>query len=232
METQAKQRYIRMPARKLRRVINEVRGKSVVDAMNMLKFMPYFAAKIVAKNIKCAAANAQEKWGTDTNELIVSEIFADDGPTYKRAKPRAQGRVYRIEKRTSHLTVLVKVSEELLKKQEEKKKAKKVKTKKAEAKPVKEVKIEEKPAEVIEEAKNELDQGITPSEVGIQPETATNIEADVEKTETKNIKPEVVQQESTVVEESAEPEVKAEAEEPAAEESKEEVTEEESKQED
>lgn len=135
MEARTKQRYIRMPARKLRRVINEVRGKSVVDAVNILKFMPYFAAKVVEKNIKCAAANASEKLGVLAEELIVSEVYADEGPTYKRARPRAQGRVYRIQKRTSHLTVVVKVSEKLKEKLAEKKKSRKKPAAKKETKP-------------------------------------------------------------------------------------------------
>ena len=112
MEARSKERYIRMPARKLRRVINEVRGKKVNEALTILKFMPYFAAKVVEKNLVNAAANASEKWGVLTDSLVVSKITADEGPTYKRAKPRAQGRIYRILKRTSHLTVEVKVVEE------------------------------------------------------------------------------------------------------------------------
>jgi len=112
MEVKSKESYIRMPARKLRRVINEVRGKKVPEALNILKFMPYFAAKVVEKNLVNAVANASEKWGVVSDNLIVSEIYADEGPTYKRAKPRAQGRIYKILKRTSHLTVQVKVVEE------------------------------------------------------------------------------------------------------------------------
>jgi large subunit ribosomal protein L22 len=112
MESRSKESYIRMPARKLRRVINEVRGKKVSEALNILKFMPYFAAKVVEKNLVNAMANASEKWGAVSDNLVVSEIYADDGPMLKRAKPRAQGRIYRILKRTSHLTVKVKVVEE------------------------------------------------------------------------------------------------------------------------
>ncbi|OGI02717.1 MAG: 50S ribosomal protein L22 [Candidatus Melainabacteria bacterium GWF2_37_15] len=204
MESNARERYIRMPARKIRRVIDAVRGKSVSEAVNILKFMPYFAAKVVEKNIRCAAANATERWGSDISELVVSEAYADDGPTYKRAKPRAQGRMYKIQKRTSHLTVVVKVSEELKKKLEEKKKqAKKATTKaktatkKAPAKPAKQVIVEEKPAEVIQEAKQELEQGITPQTVEMQPEIESPAEAEAE---VKEIKPEVIQHESHTVE--------------------------------
>ena len=107
MEAQAKQTDISMTARKLRRVINEVRGKAVVEAQTMLRFMPYFAARVVEKNLKAAVANAQEKFGVGAEALKVSEIFADESQTFKRGKPRAQGRIYRRLKRTSHLTVKV-----------------------------------------------------------------------------------------------------------------------------
>jgi len=107
MEAKARQTDIKMTVRKLRRVINEVRGKSVVDAQNMLRFMPYFAARIVEKNLKAAVANAKEKFGVGPDSLKVSEIYADESATYKRGRPRAQGRMYSRLKRTSHLTVKV-----------------------------------------------------------------------------------------------------------------------------
>ena len=107
MEAKARQTNIKMTARKLRRVINEVRGKSVNEALDMLRFMPYFAAKVVEKNLKAAAANAFEQAGVKSDALKVSEIFADESVTYKRGKPRAQGRIYKRLKRTSHLTIKV-----------------------------------------------------------------------------------------------------------------------------
>ena len=107
MEAKARQTNIKMTARKLRRVINEVRGKAVNDALDMLRFMPYFAARVVEKNLKAAAANAFEQAGVKSDALKVSEIFADESVTYKRGKPRAQGRIYRSLKRTSHLTIKV-----------------------------------------------------------------------------------------------------------------------------
>ena len=107
MEAKARQTDIRMTARKLRRVINEVRGKSVLEAQDMLRFMPYFAARVVEKNLKAAVANAQEKYGVSADVLKISEIFADESTTYKRGKPRAQGRIYKRVKRTSHLTLKV-----------------------------------------------------------------------------------------------------------------------------
>ena len=109
MEATSRERYIRMTARKIRRVIDEVRGKKANEAMSILHFMPYSAAKVIEKNLKCAIANAAEKWGVSSDNLILSEIYADDGPMYKRAKPRAQGRIYRRLKRTSHLTVKVSI---------------------------------------------------------------------------------------------------------------------------
>lgn len=107
MEAKAKQTDIKMTARKLRRVINEVRGKSVKEAQDMLRFMPYFAARVVEKNLKAAVANAQEKYGVGAESLKISEIFADESVTYKRARTRAQGRMYSRLKRTSHLTLKV-----------------------------------------------------------------------------------------------------------------------------
>ena len=107
MEAKARQTNIKMTARKLRRVINEVRGQAVNDALDMLRFMPYFAARVVEKNLKAAAANAFEQAGVKSDALKVSEIFADESVTYKRGKPRAQGRIYRRLKRTSHLTIKV-----------------------------------------------------------------------------------------------------------------------------
>ena len=105
MEAKSRQTDIKMTARKLRRVINEVRGKAVKDAQDMLRFMPYFAARVVEKNLKAAVANAQEKYGVGAENLKISEIYADESVTYKRGKPRAQGRIYKRLKRTSHLSI-------------------------------------------------------------------------------------------------------------------------------
>ncbi|CCY24335.1 50S ribosomal protein L22 [Brachyspira sp. CAG:484] len=73
----------------------------------MLRFMPYFAARVVEKNLKAAVANAQEKYGVSAESLKISEIFADESQTFRRGKPRAQGRIYKRLKRTSHLTLKV-----------------------------------------------------------------------------------------------------------------------------
>ena len=107
MESKSIQKDIRMPARKLRRVINVVRGKSVTEATKTLKVMPYFAARRVEKNLNAAFANAAEKSGMIVEQLKISEIYADESTTLKRGKPRAQGRIYKRFRRSSHLTVKV-----------------------------------------------------------------------------------------------------------------------------
>lgn len=116
MEAKAKQRYIIMSPRKIRRVINEVRGKDVVKASDILHFMTYAAAKVVEKNLRAAVANAEQKWQVQPEDLYISEIYADQGPSYARFKPRAQGRVYKRLKRTSHLTITVSVKDKAKKK--------------------------------------------------------------------------------------------------------------------
>ena len=100
-------RYVRVSASKARRVINLVRGKSVEEALDILRWAPQSASEPVAKVIASAAANAQNNNGLDPRTLVVATVYADEGPTAKRIKPRAQGRAYRIRKRTSHITVIV-----------------------------------------------------------------------------------------------------------------------------
>ena len=107
MEAKARQTNIKMTARKLRRVIDVIRGKTVKDASALLRFMPYFAARVVEKNLKVAVANAVERYGVREKALSISKIYADESTAYKRGRPRAQGRMYRRLKRTSHLTVVV-----------------------------------------------------------------------------------------------------------------------------
>ena len=100
-------RYVHVSASKARRVIDLVRGKSVEEALDILRWAPQSASDPVAKVIASAAANAQNNNGLDPRTLVVATVFADKGPTAKRIKPRAQGRAYRIRKRTSHITVIV-----------------------------------------------------------------------------------------------------------------------------
>src|ERR1700754_4104538 len=103
----AKARFVRVSATKARRVIDLVRGKSVSEALDILRWAPQAASEPVAKVIASAAANAQNNEGLDPSTLVVATIYADGGPTAKRIRPRAQGRAFRIRKRTSHITVVV-----------------------------------------------------------------------------------------------------------------------------
>jgi large subunit ribosomal protein L22 len=103
----AKARFVRVSPTKARRVIDLVRGKSVADALDILRWAPQAASEPVAKVIASAAANAQNNDGLDPATLVVATVYADEGPTAKRIRPRAQGRAFRIRRRTSHITVVV-----------------------------------------------------------------------------------------------------------------------------
>ncbi|MBX9919268.1 MAG: 50S ribosomal protein L22 [Mycolicibacterium frederiksbergense] len=100
-------RFVPFSPTKARRVIDLVRGKSVAEALDILRWAPQDASTTVAKVIASAAANAQNNNGLDPSTLVVATIHADGGPTAKRIRPRAQGRAFRIRKRTSHITVIV-----------------------------------------------------------------------------------------------------------------------------
>ena len=100
-------KYVGISASKARRVINLVRGKSVEEALDILRWAPQSASEPVAKVIASAASNAQNNSGLDPRSLVVATVYADEGPTAKRIRPRAQGRAFRIRKRTSHITVIV-----------------------------------------------------------------------------------------------------------------------------
>jgi len=103
----AKARFVRVSPTKARRVIDLVRGKSVAEALDILRWAPQAASEPVAKVIASAAANAQNNNGLDPATLVVATVYADGGPTAKRIRPRAQGRAFRIRRRTSHITVVV-----------------------------------------------------------------------------------------------------------------------------
>ncbi|MGB7146246.1 50S ribosomal protein L22 [Mycobacterium sp.] len=103
----AKARFVRVSPTKARRVIDLVRGKSVAEALDILRWAPQAASVPVAKVIASAAANAQTNNGLDPATLVVATVYADGGPTAKRIRPRAQGRAFRIRRRTSHITVVV-----------------------------------------------------------------------------------------------------------------------------
>jgi large subunit ribosomal protein L22 len=88
-------------------VVDLIRGKSVNEALGILRFTPRGASPVVAKVLKSAVANAENNHNMDVSKLFVKETFVDPGPTLKRFHPRAQGRAYSIMKRTSHITVVV-----------------------------------------------------------------------------------------------------------------------------
>lgn len=109
METTAKLRGARLSAQKARLVADQIRGKGVEDALDILKFSPKKGAAIIKKVLESAIANAEHNEGADIDELKVSTVFVDEGMTMKRIMPRAKGRADRILKRTCHITVKVAV---------------------------------------------------------------------------------------------------------------------------
>ena len=111
MEARATAKYVRVSPRKARDVIDLVRGKSVPDAEAILKFTPRGAAEVVEKVLDSAVANAERNLHVKRDELVVASTYVDEGPTIKRIRPRAMGRAFRINKRTSHITVVVKQRE-------------------------------------------------------------------------------------------------------------------------
>ena len=111
METKAVARFVRISPRKVRLVMDQVKGKRVEEALNMLAFSPKKGARILRKLINSAVANAENNHEMDVDKLYIKRIYADEGPTMKRWRPRALGRATRIRKRTSHLTVVLDESE-------------------------------------------------------------------------------------------------------------------------
>jgi large subunit ribosomal protein L22 len=107
METRAVAKYVRIAPRKVRRVVDLIRGKYVDEAVRTLQFLPNRAAKQVRKVVQSATANAENNFALDRETLKITATFVDAGPTMKRIQPRAMGRAYRILKRSSHITVVV-----------------------------------------------------------------------------------------------------------------------------
>jgi large subunit ribosomal protein L22 len=107
MEARAKARYVRITPRKARRVVDLIRGLPAEEAQATLRFAPQSASDPVRKVLDSAIANAGQVRAVDARSLTVSRAWVDEGPTLKRFRPRAQGRGYRINKRTSHITVIV-----------------------------------------------------------------------------------------------------------------------------
>ena len=106
-QAKATARTVRIAPRKVRLVVDLIRGKKIGEAVAILNLTPRAASPIVEKVLKSAIANAEHNYEMDVENLIVSEIFVDEGPTLKRFRPRAQGRASAINKRTSHITVVV-----------------------------------------------------------------------------------------------------------------------------
>jgi large subunit ribosomal protein L22 len=112
MEAKAQARYVRVTPQKARRVVDLIRGKQALEAVAVLEFAPQAASETVRKVVQSAIANARVKAQAasepfDERLYVVERAFVDEGPTLKRFRPRAQGRAYRINKRTSHITVIV-----------------------------------------------------------------------------------------------------------------------------
>ena len=107
MEVSAKLTFIRIAPQKARLVADQIRGKSVDRALEILKFSPKKGAALIKKVLESAIANAEHNEGADIDELKVSKICIDDGPTHRRFRARAKGRAAKILKRTSHITVEV-----------------------------------------------------------------------------------------------------------------------------
>ena len=117
LQARASARHVRVTPMKARRMVNLIRGKQAAEAVAILQFAPQSAAEPVRKVLQSAMANAKVRADKDASpfderELVISEAFVDEGPTMKRFQPRAQGRAYRINKRTSHITVVVALPEE------------------------------------------------------------------------------------------------------------------------
>ena len=107
MEVRAVAKYVRIAPRKVRVVMDLIRGKNVAEAFAILKFTPKAGAVAIEKVLKSAVANAENNHDLDVDRLYVSSAFVDQGPTLKRIHPRSRGQAFKILKRTSHITVIV-----------------------------------------------------------------------------------------------------------------------------
>ena len=107
MEAKAVAKYVRIAPRKVRVVMDLIRGKKVADAFAILKFTPKVGAEAIEKVLKSAVANAENNFDMNVDNLYVSTCFVDQGPTMKRIHPRSRGQAFKILKRSSHITVAV-----------------------------------------------------------------------------------------------------------------------------
>ena len=112
MEARAVARHVHVSPRKARLVVDTIRGKSASEAASILKFTAKGAAEVVGKVLDSAVANAEHNLKIRPESLYVAKAFVDEGPTLKRIRPRAMGRAFRVRKRSSHITVVVKQREE------------------------------------------------------------------------------------------------------------------------
>lgn len=112
LETRAVARYQRISPRKVRPVVDLIRGKDVEEALAILRFVPRKASRFVEKVLRSAMANAQNNHEVDPRRMYVHRVYADQGPVLKRVMPRARGMAYLIRKRTSHITVVLRTREE------------------------------------------------------------------------------------------------------------------------
>ena len=112
MESRAIAKYQRVSPRKARLVARNVQGLGVEEAMNLLRFTPNKPAGIIYGVVKSALANASQLGGVDVDAMVVKEVMVNEGPTWKRFMPRAQGRASKIHKRTSHITVILQEGKE------------------------------------------------------------------------------------------------------------------------
>lgn len=108
MESKAVAKYVRVAPRKVRVVMDLIRGKSIGEALAILKFTPKVGADVIEKVLKSAVANAEHNFDMNVDKLYVASAFVDQGPTLKRIHPRSRGQAFKILKRTSHVTVIVK----------------------------------------------------------------------------------------------------------------------------
>ena len=107
MESRATLRYVRLTPRKARLLVDLVRGKGVEDALGILDATPKRAARVVAKNLRSAMANAESQQNVDVDRLFIKRAWVDEGPTSARWMPRAQGRATPIQKKSSHITIVL-----------------------------------------------------------------------------------------------------------------------------
>ena len=108
MEAKAVAKYVRIAPRKVRVVMDLIRGKNIADAFAILKFTPKAGADVINKVLKSAVANAENNFDMNVDALYIAEAYVDQGPTLKRIHPRSRGQAFKILKRTSHVTVIVK----------------------------------------------------------------------------------------------------------------------------